>query len=415
VTLFDLSGRQTHEIGGDRVYFVPGSAATSVLDGGAFRPPTTADYVRYARVVGSLPHLAAQSTAFVPADVPAGISDSYRLYLSLLFCDKPVVTGAFSPAGLPVMLDLQIAVRGDAGGLRERPLAIYSCCPTAPLEWSLEASRALVSCARAGIPVEIVPMPLAGLVAPVTLADALVQHAAEALSGVAIAQLASPGAPLLFGGATAIFDVRNEVAPVGAIESMMLVCAGAEVGRHLGLPTQGYIALSDAKDLDVQCGLETGIGATLAALSGINSISGPGMLDMLNGFSLEKLVFDHAICGMALRARRGIEPCPDADLSAAYEELLRDGQLMVARHTRRHLRHQIGMADPVVDRASRGRWIESGARTAIERARLEIAALERLRPVSSLDSDVRRELASVMRAEARRSGMDALPELPCDS
>ena len=34
----------------------------------------------------------------------------------------------------------------------------------------------------------------------------------------------------------------------------------------------------------------SGIGATLAALSGINNVSGPGMLDFESCFSLEKLV-----------------------------------------------------------------------------------------------------------------------------
>ena len=98
---------------------------------------------------------------------------------------------------------------------------------------------------------------------------------------------------------------------MGAIETMMLDCANAEVGKRLGLPTQGYIALSDAKALDAQAGLETGMGAVLAGLSGINSVSGPGMLDFESCQSLEKLVLDDEICGMVARLRRGIEPRED--------------------------------------------------------------------------------------------------------
>ena len=79
----------------------------------------------------------------------------------------------------------------------------------------------------------------------------------------------------------------------------MIDCAYSEIGQSLGLPTQAYIALSDAKALDAQAGLETGIGAVLAALSGINSVSGPGMLDFESCQSLEKLVVDDEICGMA--------------------------------------------------------------------------------------------------------------------
>ena len=65
-----------------------------------------------------------------------------------------------------------------------------------------------------------------------------------------------------------------------------------EIGKYLGLPTQAYIGLSDAKLLDAQAGLETSNGAILASLAGINNISGPGMLDFESCTSLEKLVLD---------------------------------------------------------------------------------------------------------------------------
>ena len=127
VRLFDTRGALTHTIGAGPQYFTPGSSAVSVLDrnGAAARAPTTADYVEYVQVVGGLPHFASQSTAFIPVDVPVAVSDSYRLYLSLLLGEKPVVTGTFSAASLPVMRDLQIAVRGSAADLEARPLAMW--------------------------------------------------------------------------------------------------------------------------------------------------------------------------------------------------------------------------------------------------------------------------------------------------
>ena len=94
---------------------------------------------------------------------------------------------------------------------------------------------------------------------------------------------------------------------MGAIETMMIDCAYNEIGKHLGIPTQAYISLTDSKQLDVQAGLESGMGAALAALSGINNISGPGMIDFESCISLEKLVIDNETCGMALRMVRGIE------------------------------------------------------------------------------------------------------------
>ena len=410
--LHDVHGRQTHHLGGGTIHFTPGSAAIHVLDPatGSIRPPDTTDYIRYVKVVSGLPHIAAQSTAFIPADVPSRISDSYRLFLGLLYGEKPVVTGAFTIEAFEVMRDLQVAVRGSDEALAEKPLTIFSCCPTAPLKWSDVTSQNVVDCARCGIPVEFISMPLSGFVAPVTLVGSLVQHTAETLSGLVISQTVRPGAPILWGGSPAIFDIRYETTPLGAIETMMIECAYSEIGHHLGLPTQAYIGLSDAKQLDAQAGLESGIGAALAALAGIDSVSGPGMLDFESCVSLEKLVVDDAICGMALRLARGIEPKEDFPARPIFEELLREKHLLIARHTRRHLKEEIAFPGPVIDRAGRARWLEEGGHTLGERAGREVARLvEAYRP-SSLAEDAKRELVRRMEAEARRFGMNALPE-----
>ena len=113
---------------------------------GSRPPPTTCKYVK---VVSGLPHIASQSTALHPGRrARAAISDSYRLYLSLLYGEKPVVTGAFTIEAFEVMKDLQLAVRGSAQALAAKPLAIFSCCPTAPIKWSDVTSQNLVDCAR---------------------------------------------------------------------------------------------------------------------------------------------------------------------------------------------------------------------------------------------------------------------------
>jgi trimethylamine--corrinoid protein Co-methyltransferase len=411
IPLFDVLGRQTHELTGSNVYFTPGSAAIHVLDGetGEIRPPATADYVRYVKVVSGLPHIASQSTAFIPADVPERISDSYRLFLSLLYGEKPVVTGAFTIEAFDVMRDLQLAVRGSADALRAKPLTIFSCCPTAPLKWSDVTSQNVVDCARAGIPVEFVSMPLSGFVAPVTLVGSVIQHAAETLSGVVISQLACPGAPILWGGSPAVFDIRYETTPMGAVETVMLNCANNEVGKRLGLPTQGYTALSDAKRLDAQAGLETSMGATLAALSGINSVSGPGMLDFENCQSLEKLVVDDEVCGMTARLVAGIEPRDDFPAAPLFTELLREKHLLIAKHTRRHLRKEITFPGPAIDRANRARWLEEGALTLRQRAGREVARLIGEWRPSGLPDEAKRGLTERMESEARRWGMNRLP------
>jgi trimethylamine--corrinoid protein Co-methyltransferase len=411
VRLFDALGAQTHELAGDACYFTPGSAAIHVLDGetGRIRPPTTTDYVRYAKLVAGLGHIAAQSTALIPADVPEGIQDSFRLFLSLLLGEKPVVTGAFSAGGFEVMRDLLLAVRGTPEALRAKPLCVFSCCPTAPLKWSYETSQNVIDCARAGVPVEFISMPLSGFVSPVTLVGSVVEHAAETLSGVVISQLAAPGAPVVWGGSPAIFDIRCETTPMGAIETMMLDCANAEVGKRLGLPTQGYIALSDAKALDAQAGLETGMGAVLAGLAGINSVSGPGMLDFESCQSLEKLVLDDEIAGMVARLRRGIEPRDDFPSQGLFEELLSEGHLLIAAHTRKHRKEQIRFSSPLIERAPLGRWREEGETTLGQRARREVERLLGAWAPSRVPDETKRALRERMGHAARAAGMADLP------
>jgi trimethylamine--corrinoid protein Co-methyltransferase len=232
------------------------------------------------------------------------------------------------------------------------------------------------------------------------------------LSGVVISQLVQPGAPILYGGSPAIFDVRFETTPMGAIETMMIDCAYSEIGKHFGLPTQAYISLSDAKLLDAQAGLESGIGATLAALSGINNISGPGMLDFESCQSLEKLVMDNEICGMVYRLGRGIEPKDDFPALPRFEELLREDHLLISDHTRRHLRQEHTMPGATIDRANRARWQDEGALTLEERAHREVEKLIENYQPSRLADDQKGEMVSLMEREARRYGQEELPRRP---
>ena len=409
--LYDSMGQEAADLSGFNVHFTPGSAAIHLLDSKTHtvRRPSSADYVQYARLVAAMDNIASQSTAMIPADVPERISDSYRLFLSLLNCEKPVVTGTFTVEAFEIMKDLQLAVRGSAKELAAKPLTVFSCCPTSPIKWSDVTSQNVVDCARFGIPVEFISMPLSGFMAPVTLVGSLVQHTAETLSGLVISQVARPGTPVLYGGSPAVFDVRYETTPMGAIETMMIDCAYNEIGKSLGLPTQAYIALSDAKTLDAQAGLESGIGAALAALSGINHVSGPGMLDFESCFSLEKLVCDNEICGSVLRMVRGITPREDFPSLPRFQELLTEGHLLISDHTRKYLKEEIRYPGPVIDRANQSRWQEEGKRTLFERAHEGVVrAIAEHRP-PRISEEVRRELIRLMSREAAAHGLSRLP------
>ena len=94
---------------------------------------------------------------------------------------------------------------------------------------------------------------------------------------------------------------------MGAVETAMLNMACAEIGKHLGLPTHGYLVATDSKLVDAQAGAESARSATLGALAGINMISEAGMLESLACFSVEKLVIDAESIASAYRLARGIE------------------------------------------------------------------------------------------------------------
>jgi trimethylamine--corrinoid protein Co-methyltransferase len=409
--LYDVNGKETNDFSGYNVHFTPGSAALHILDHHTreIRNPTTGDYIDYLKVISQLEHIASQSTALIPSDVHEKISDSYRLFLSLLYCEKPVVTGTFTVESFEIMKDFQVAVRRNEENLKEKPLTVFSCCPTSPLKWSDVTSQNVLDCAKYSIPVEFIAMPLSGFIAPVTLVGTLVQHTAETLSGIVISQLANPGTPVLYGGSPAIFDIRYETTPMGAVETMMIDCAYNEIGKYLGIPTQAYISLSDAKQLDAQAGLESGMGASLAALSGINNISGPGMLDFESCLSLEKLVMDNEICGMNLRMIEGIEPKEDFPALPIFEELLRENHLLISKHTRKFLKKEHYFPGQVINRANRPRWIEEGKTTLNERAHNEVEKLIKSYQPSNLPDEIKKELVRLIEREAKKYGQDKLP------
>jgi trimethylamine--corrinoid protein Co-methyltransferase len=409
--LYDVNGKQTHDFSGYNVHFTPGSAALNILDSNSkkMRKPVTKDYIEYVKIINRLNHIASQSTALIPGDVHEKISDSYRLFLSLLYSEKPVVTGAFTIESFEVMKNFLLTVRGSEEELRKKPLSVFSCCPTSPLKWSDVTSQNVIDCARYSIPVEFISMPLSGFVAPVTLTGSLIQHTVETLSGVAISQHSNPGTPVLYGGSPAIFDVRYETTPMGAIETMMIDCAYNEIGKFLGIPTQAYISLSDSKQIDLQAGLETGMGATLAALSGINNISGPGMIDFESCISLEKLVIDNEVCGMLFRMLEGIEPKEDFPALPLFEELLIEEHLLISKHTRKYLRDEHYFPGPVINRANRSRWQDEGSSTLEDRAQKEVKELLRNYEPSSLSNEIKKELINLMEHEAGKFNQKTLP------
>jgi trimethylamine--corrinoid protein Co-methyltransferase len=283
-------------------------------------------------------------------------------------------------------------------------------CPSPPLIWSKFGADNLIELARAGVPAEMVSMPLAGAAAPVTLLGAITQHAAECLSGITIHQLAQPGAPIVWGGAPAIFDMRKGTTPMGAIETAMIDSAYAQVGKSLNLPTHTYLGASDSKLVDAQAGLESGMTALVGALTGINMISGAGMLDFLACQSPEKLVVDAEGIAMAKRLLAGLEPRTKTLATEMFEGINFKGDFLKQKITRKLFSVEQYLPSPVIDRDSVRGWQAGGSQDTFSRAkeRVKVLLSEYKRP--TLDPAIDKEMRAHVQKSVAIAGMETLPE-----
>ncbi len=412
--LYDFDGKPTVHYGGDDVHFDPGSAAIEIADYGAdqSRTPATADCENYVRVAEMLPQIDAVATSIVCGDVPQSMADWYRLYLLLLYSRKPIVTGTFAIETFAIMHELLATVAGSAEELAEKPRAVFDVCPSPPLLWSDITCANLIDCARTGTPAELVSMPLMGATGPATVIGSAVQHAAECLSGITIHQLAKPGSPIVWGGSPASFDMRTGTTPMGAMATMMLDCTYAQIGKAIkpgGLPTHAYLGMADTKVVDAQTGLETASGAILGALAGVNMMSGPGMMDFESCFSLEKLVIDAEIVGMAKRLVRGVDDLESPLALDVMREVGHAGNFLKSKHTRRNFRREDYIPTEVIDRDFRQNWHDKGALDINARAHRRVQELIAAWEPLPLDAETVRELESIAARSARAAGLAKLP------
>jgi trimethylamine--corrinoid protein Co-methyltransferase len=168
------------------------------------------------------------------------------------------------------------------------------------------------------------------------------------------------------------------------------------------------MGLSDAKSPDAQAGLEAATGLLLAGLAGVNVVSGAGMLDFESCQSLEKLVIDNDVCGMAYRLLQGVTP-RHAPLGL---EVIRDvghqSGFLDHPHTRQWYRAEQSVPR-ILDRGTYDAWVASGCEGTATRASKRVQALLEGPREPLLDPPSRRMLRAVMAGHARRLNAGALP------
>jgi trimethylamine--corrinoid protein Co-methyltransferase len=278
----------------------------------------------------------------------------------------------------------------------ERPVYSQINCTIAPLGHDTHMTEASIALARAGVPIAIMPMPLMGTTAPITVAGVTVMCMAELLSALVLFQLAAPGCPLIASPEPDSADLRSGLYVCASPEGKVATLACIEMAKQVyGLPTQGGGFDGDAKAPDYQNGIEGG-DVLLDALVGADSCVGLGCFDGAQATSLATIVLHHDAAGLVKEELRR----PSFEAASCLIDDIRavgpGGHYMGRRSTREHARDvwQPGVLRRGTFEASRGRTL---VQDALERAR-ELLATHEVKP---LPDDVDRHLDEVIAAHRR--------------
>ena len=275
--------------------------ATYLLDdlSGERHPGTADDLRRVMRLLDALPEVDYVWPSISAQDLDPVTANLEIELISLIECAKHVQDEVRGPEYVAPLADILEAIAGAP--LRERPIFSAINCTVAPLQHDPAMTEASIELARRGVPIFVMPMPLLGTTAPVSLSGACIVNMAELLSTMVLLQLAAPGCALVAASEPAVADMRTGGYVCGTPSCVLMAVACVEMGRFYGLPTQGPGVGGDGKYPDYQEGLEGALAGALVALAGADSLVGLGTLDGAQSFSLAKAVLDNDAIAMIRR------------------------------------------------------------------------------------------------------------------
>ena len=357
-------------IGDAHVVFssVGGPAFVTDLDRGR-RPGNHADFLDYVRVIGALDIVHQEGGGpLEPTDLPVPTRhlDMYHGLATLL--DK---TWHCLGAGRTVVDDaIEVAclVRGvDRDRLAAEPSLMTIINTNSPLRLDGAMSDGLIEMAIHGQPLVATPFTLAGAMSPATLAGAIAQQNAEALFMVALAQLARPGTPVVYGGFTSNVDMRTGSPAFGTPEYVKAAFATGQMARRYGLPWRSSNATA-SNVVDAQAAYESEMAIWGAIMGGVNLLyQGAGWLEGGLTASFEKLILDAEMLQMIAEVLVPFAVDEREIGLAAMAEVGPGGHHFATSHTLE--RYETAFYRPMLsDWRNFETWQEDGARTATERA-----------------------------------------------
>jgi trimethylamine--corrinoid protein Co-methyltransferase len=241
-------------------------------------------------------------------------------------------------------------------------------------------------------PVVLTPFLLMGAMSPVSIPAALVQQLAEALSGIALAQLIRPGCPVVFGSFLSNIDMQSGSPSFGTPESAIgLFCTG-QLARHYGLPFRTGGGLNSSQTADAQAAYEALMTLLPTFLAGTNFVMhAAGWLEGGLVSCYEKFIIDVELLRM-LRVEFTPLEIDEASLAfGAHEEVGHGGHFLGAQHTMERFR-ECFYRPLLSSTANYERWVRLGAKDATARAgEISAKTLAEYQP-PPLDDGIRAEL-----------------------
>ncbi|WP_417519848.1 trimethylamine methyltransferase family protein [Minwuia sp.] len=339
-----------------------------------------------------------------PVDIHAGVRHLECLHDMLTMSDKAVHAYSLGRERIVDGMEMVRIARGvDHETFDREPSVISIINSSSPLRMDTPMLEGMIQLARRGQPVVLTPFTLAGAMAPVTLAGALVQQNAEALSGLVFSQTVKAGAPFVYGGFTSNVDMKSGAPAFGTPEAMRTSIIGGQLARRYGLPYRSS-NVNAANAMDAQAGYESVFSLWGAVMGGVNMLKhGLGWMEGGLHTSFEKFVLDADLLQMVSEFLTPIG-VTEADLALdAMREVGPGGHFFGCEHTQS--RYKTAFYNPLIsDWRNFESWEEAGRPDAYGKAnriyRDMIAAYE----PPPMDAAIREELDAFVARRTEEGG-----------
>jgi trimethylamine---corrinoid protein Co-methyltransferase len=325
----------------DDIYTIAGSSALNVLDlEGRHRPATLQDLADFTRLIDALENADIMHAMVVPQDIPQAGFDRVLLATVLKNSSKHYYSQGLGGASVRDQVEIAAVVQGSTQAVMHRPCFSMVVCLVSPLVHPAERVQEIMECARFGIPLWLEATNMMGATAPISVAGALVEHSANVLASLVLAQLVRPGLPCIFSVASGGFNMRTGSYVSASPEMVQLHCATAQMAHFYGLPFHGGGGL-DACVPDAQAGYERTLQALPMTLAGVNFFClAFGMMNQLLTSSFEQAVIDNEIFSAVFRLAEGIQVTPETIALDQIHKAGPGGQFLNQAYTLHNFRRE---------------------------------------------------------------------------